>query len=160
MGREVRLVPADWEHPRDEHGKYKPLFNDDYVTVAWEWMHEAKLWSEQKHPEQDSKYNFYWEWSDMPPEENLYRPAWIEDNRTHFQMYETTSEGTPISPVMETKEELAHWLADNNANAFGGMTATYEEWLTTIERGWAVSLVGEAGKGLVSGVEGMRKIES
>ena len=56
-------------------------------------------------------------------------------------MYETTSEGTPISPVCETKEALAQWLADNDAPAWGDKTATYEEWLRTIKRGSAVSAV-------------------
>ena len=42
------------------------------------------------------------------------------EERTHYQMYETCTEGTPISPVMETPENLARWLADNGASAFGG----------------------------------------
>jgi hypothetical protein len=70
-----------------------------------------------------------------------------------FQMWETTSEGSPISPVFETPEELAHWLADNSASSFGDRTCTYEEWLNFIKgSGWAVSAVGTK-SGLVSGVE-------
>lgn len=42
-------------------------------------------------------------------------PRWSAKKRTHLQMYETCSEGTPISPVMATAEELAHWLADKLA---------------------------------------------
>jgi len=56
-------------------------------------------------------------------------------------MYENTSEGTPISPPFETPEELARWLADNNASAFGGMTATYEQWLATCKGLYAPSMV-------------------
>ena len=41
-------------------------------------------------------------------------------------IYETCSEGSPISPAFETPEELARWLTDNS---FGSMTATYEQWL-------------------------------
>ena len=66
-------------------------------------------------------------------------------------MYEDTSEGTPISPIFENAEDLAHWLADNKASAFGGMTATYEEWLSTINRGYAVGMVMDK-NGLRSGV--------
>jgi len=47
-------------------------------------------------------------------------------------MYETCTEGTPISPVMDSLETLARWLADNGASAFGEMTATYEQWLKII----------------------------
>ena len=27
MGRQVRMVPAKWEHPKDERGDYIPLLN-------------------------------------------------------------------------------------------------------------------------------------
>ncbi len=44
-------------------------------------------------------------------------------------MCETTTEGTPISPVMETPEELAKWLVTNKASAFASRSASYEAWL-------------------------------
>lgn len=68
-----------------------------------------------------------------------------------WQMWETTSEGSPISPVFDTPEALARWLADNNASAFGRDGATYDQWLRMIRAGWAPSAVGD-GRGLVSGV--------
>ena len=68
-----------------------------------------------------------------------------------WQMWETTSEGSPISPVFATPEELARWLADSGASAFGDMTATREQWLSTIREGGAVSAVMEGGR-LTSGV--------
>ena len=68
-------------------------------------------------------------------------------------MYETTSEGTPISPVLESPEALARWLADNGASAFGSMTATYDQWLATCLSGWAPSAAHTPATGLVSGVE-------
>jgi hypothetical protein len=67
-------------------------------------------------------------------------------------MYETTSEGTPISPAFSTKEELARWLENNNSSAFGKSTATYEQWLAMINAGWAPSAIVTS-QGLVSGVE-------
>jgi dihydroxy-acid dehydratase len=51
-----------------------------------------------------------------------------------------------------TPEELARWLADNNASAFASMTATYEQWLATCKRGWSPSAILENGE-LKSGVE-------
>ena len=30
MGRELRKVPANWEHPKDEDGKYHPMYNQYY----------------------------------------------------------------------------------------------------------------------------------
>lgn len=160
MGREVRRVPANWEHPKDNHGSYQPLYDEDFETVAKDWLHDAILWSLNEHPDQHKeglkdvtdKYAYYWQWASFPPDEDHYRPTWPEESRTHIQMYETTTEGTPISPVMKTPEELARWLADNNASAFGSNTATYEQWLDTIRAGGCVSAVMIGGQ-LISGVE-------
>lgn len=69
-----------------------------------------------------------------------------------WQMWETTSEGSPVSPVFATPEELAHWLADNGASSFGSSTSTYEQWLAMIQVGWAMSAAIVGGK-LMSGVD-------
>jgi hypothetical protein len=53
--------------------------------------------------------------------------------RNHFQMYETTTEGTSLSPVFARAEELAQWLADREIPLFGDMVATRERWLEIIE---------------------------
>jgi len=66
-------------------------------------------------------------------------PTWDDDEMTYWMMYETCSEGTPISPAFATPNGLARWLADTGASAFGSMTATYEQWLGMIREGWAPS---------------------
>jgi hypothetical protein len=72
-----------------------------------------------------------------------------------FQMWETVSEGSPISPVFKTPEELAKWLADNGASAFGSETATYEQWLKMITGpGWSPSAMVVGGV-MMSGVQGV-----
>jgi hypothetical protein len=53
--------------------------------------------------------------------------------RNHLQMYETTNEGTPLSPVFAHAEELAQWLADHEIPLFGDLLATREQWLKIIE---------------------------
>lgn len=70
-----------------------------------------------------------------------------------YQMWETTSEGSPISPVFKTPEELAQWLASTGASSFGRDTATYETWLAFIRGpGWAPSMIVSS-RGARSGVE-------
>jgi len=86
-----------------------------------------------------------------PPDPDDYMPSWTEEEKTHIMMYQNTSEGTPISPAFETPEELARWLADNNASAFGDEGATYEQWLGMCKSGWAPSAVMSGGV-LQSGV--------
>lgn len=44
-----------------------------------------------------------------------------------FQLWETTSEGSPISPVFASLEELCEWCAPN-ATTFGSHKATKEQW--------------------------------
>ncbi len=53
--------------------------------------------------------------------------------RNHFQMYETTTEGTPMSPVFAQAEELAQWLADREVPLFGDLLAARERWLKIIQ---------------------------
>lgn len=136
MGRTVRRVPRDWRHPRDSSGNYIPTYEKFTYT-----------------PE-EVKEGLQGGWlSGQPPHYNLpIMPQWSDDERTHYQMYEDCTEGTPISPVMESPESLARWLTDNDANAFAGRTATYEEWLAAIRAGWTVSAV-ITDDGLISGVE-------
>lgn len=75
-----------------------------------------------------------------------------------YQVWETTSEGSPISPPFATPEELARWLADHGASSFGSQTATYEEWLAFARGpGWAPSAVSVDGGPIVSGVVGSRE---
>jgi len=56
-----------------------------------------------------------------------------------YQVWETTSEGSPISPVFTTPEELAAWMAaqyPEDANA--------EQWMKFITGpGWAPSFVAD-----------------
>ena len=144
MGREVRHVAANWEHPKDEYNKrYKPLHEGYSERLA-----EFELMRREKGLQEALDY------FGGAPDVNDYMPEWKEAETTHIQMYETCSEGTPISPVMDTPENLARWLADNNASSFGSMTATYEQWLRVCRGGYAPSAVASGGR-LVSGVEGL-----
>ena len=69
-----------------------------------------------------------------------------------WQMWETVSEGSPISPVFATPEELAHWLTYTPHSWNNGDTS-YKAWLRMIRGdGWAFSFGGRAGQ-LQSGVE-------
>lgn len=74
------------------------------------------------------------------------------ENPSHVQMYEICTEGTPISPVKETPEQLAEWLVENQASAFGSRTATYEEWLP-ICQGVEATSAFITKDGVISGVE-------
>ena len=132
MGREVRRVPKDWRHPKNESGIYIPLFDGkDYEEAAADWLGRANKDGLQ------AVIDAY----RLPPDINDYMPAWPEAERTHLMMYENVSEGTPISPAFETPEELARWLANTGASAFGQQGASYEGWLRVCNGGYAPSMV-------------------
>lgn len=165
MGREVRRVPAHWKHPRDEEGDYIPQNGDSFLQDLREWQEGKEKWEqgfrEKWHfngphewvlKDAEEQKMSYEEWAGPEPQEAEYMPDWPEAHRTHYQMYETCTEGTPISPVMASPEELARWLDDNGASAFEDMTATYEQWLNTIRQSSACDMVLEPGKGIQSGV--------
>lgn len=143
MGREVRRVPADWQHPKDEGGRLKPLYPGEcYEDRAVEFMQMATEKGLQEAID----------WNGPAPDKNDYMPNWPAEQRTHLMMYEDTSEGTPISPAFATPEELAHWLANTRASAFAGEPASYEAWLRIARGGWAPSMVYRPETGLQNGV--------
>jgi hypothetical protein len=161
MGREVRRVPKDWQHPTKkrynsltgrEEEIYQPMFDEPFGPAMEAWYAGWKAWESGEDPDRKDHDMPYWEWDGGPPDPEYYRPDWPEETRTHLMMYEDTSEGTPISPAFETPEELARWLADNGASAFADHTATYEQWLATCRGSWAPSAVIENGV-MRSGVE-------
>lgn len=49
-----------------------------------------------------------------------------------WQMWENTSEGSPMSPVFETADALIDWLVDTGASYFGGTTASREQWSAVV----------------------------
>lgn len=119
MGREVRRVPADWQHPTDAQGHLIPLhdrfpYNAEEVQEGLEdgWLVGEPPW-----------YGVG------------VMPQWPDAERTHLQMYETTTEGTPISPVCATAEALATWLVEHDASVFGDSTTSYAHWLAIIRGG-------------------------
>lgn len=164
MGREVRRVPADWQHPTRPNGDHIPLFDGPFAADAAKWDEAAAKWddgfqrgygSDPWVPRGDAALECatYADWNGERPVESDYMPDWFDEQRTHFQMYENTSEGTPISPVMESPEALARWLVDNKASAFARETATYEQWLRVCRGGWAPSFViadGAASSGVAA----------
>ena len=129
MGREIRRVPPNWEHPRAEcrHKNpwrldgcddakahdgmcLQPMFDSDFDTALYEWVEEYELWKKGEHPHQ--KDYPYWEYAGPPPDPAYYHPKW-EVEPTWYQVYETVSEGTPVTPPFATKGELVDYLVEH-----------------------------------------------
>lgn len=60
---------------------------------------------------------------------------WVEPPTGEgYQMWEDTSEGSPITPVFKTAEELAEYCEREGVSWFGGSTAKKESWLRVINK--------------------------
>lgn len=116
MGREVRRVPPNWDHPKREGAhadRLQPMFNETFASAAAEWKANFAAWERgerPKHFSDESRNLEYWEWENGPPDRAYYRP-WQDDEATWFQVWETVSEGTPVTPPFATKVELVDYLA-------------------------------------------------
>jgi len=148
MGREIRHVIPNWEHPRDEKGDYIPMYDSDYETKAQEWIAEFTAWENHTHPDWEkygAEYSHYWEWDGDPPDRESYRPdKWTTEQATWIQMYETVSEGTPVSPAFATKEELIEYLVrygdywDQKRGHGGWLRENAEQF---VQQGYAPSFI-------------------
>ncbi len=138
MGREIRRVPPNWKHPvRDcphspwaggcseakaNGGKcFQPLYDHDAEWAWAEWQKEYAKWIAGEHDrviaehgEADypkaEPYRAYCKWNGVPPDPEYYRPKWDEADATWFQVYQTVSEGSPVTPPFATKDELIEYL--------------------------------------------------
>lgn len=176
MGREIRRVPANWEHPKSEdpygRERLQPMYDSTFADAASEWKEAFAAWERGERPSycsEDSKHLEYWEWENSPPTREYYRP-WKDDEATWFQLWETVSEGTPVTPPFATKEELADHLAEHGdawdqerCNDPGscrlfGLTPGKPGWgkkkayAFVMGDGWAPSMVAVGGQ-VMSGVD-------
>lgn len=150
MGREVKRVPLDFSWP---------------IGVIWPG-YIGRIYCACEYATKGTNnetYDIFEKYCELikmePNEHGDYVEKDIEPPKGHgWQMWETTTEGSPISPVFSTPEELAKWLAENNASSFGGQTATYEQWMKMIVVGWAPSAASQDGK-IISGVQAIAEGE-
>ena len=146
MGREIRRVAANWQHPKNKQGNYIPLF-ENFKKRLTEWDEANEQWNkgfkeswnegEKWIPKEGDDMNFTYEsWNGERPVEEEYMPEWSEEEKTHIQLYETTSEGTPTTPVFKADEfeQLCKYAA-KKCFTFADCEATKEEWMEMLSDG-------------------------
>lgn len=149
MGREMRMVPANWEHPKQEgwsDGRLQPMYDQTFEMAAKEWKDGFAAWERGERPSycsDDSRDLEFWEYDSGPPERIYYRP-WKDEEATWVQVWETVSEGTPVTPPFATKAELVDYLATkgdfwDQRRGDGAWPRKVAE--TFVESGYAPSLV-------------------
>lgn len=149
------------------------MFDESFEDAAAEWKQEFAAWERGERPTwccEESKAKEYWEVNGDPPDRKSYRP-WKDDEATWYQVWETVSEGTPVSPPFATREELIEYLVANGdywdqARRKDGYTGVIDcrPWSRKSAEafvngpGWAPSMVMDA-SGVRSGVQALGERE-
>lgn len=157
--------------PERDWDMWQPQHDQDWLTAFREWwVGSVKWWLAKwlslpfvllgwmKRPPGGWTYSSYAEeYGECPPYwGSMYRrERWKKGDRTHIQLYETVSEGTPISPHFETSDELAKWCAAQTKEVWVGTSGmTVEDWKAFFAKGgWAPSGVYTQSKGYQAGVK-------
>lgn len=172
MGRQIRRVPADWRHPRDgEH--YKPLRDSDFESAMQRWLNELQQWKDREfarvrgqYPDiaADPRYapdcplTAFVAWQGEAPSPEYYRRRWAPDEATHYQLYETVSEGTPLSPPFASKAELVEYLVEHGDGCDRPVSRAAAE--AFVRDQWAPSLVYTPEHGIQTGIECLTAFKS
>ncbi|WP_152278013.1 hypothetical protein [Methylorubrum populi] len=118
MGREIRRVPPNWSHPTEETScgmdtsRFVPLHDQTHAEAMAEWEGRKALWDAGERPEDWTAGCTFDDWYGEAPDPDQYR-SFTSDGATWFQVYETVSEGTPVTPPFATLDELVAHLADH-----------------------------------------------
>lgn len=128
MGRELRRVPMDFNYPKNRvwYGFYIDSINTCMSTKNEKYCDQCRRMAKIKGiPFTDYKCPDFDTYLKEPMEKikNLLSPP----EGDGYQLWETTSEGSPVSPVFGTLDELCEWC-ETNATTFGNFKATKEQW--------------------------------
>ncbi len=152
MGREIRRVPEGWEHPMNKRNEFIPLYDEPYEPVAKKWLSDCILWAKGEHEDQrtetgEERPGYFWDWHGDPPSEESYRPE-FETEPTWLRVYETVTEGTPVSPAFATADELIDYLCEHGdywAKERGTPPPSRKAATQFVSGGWAPSMVISGG---------------
>ncbi|KQP52978.1 hypothetical protein ASF34_00985 [Methylobacterium sp. Leaf106] len=102
-----------WGMGEGWHSKlsYVALHDQTYAEALAEWEADKARWDAGERPEYASEETTFEGYYGKQPDPKRYRP-FSNEEATWFQLWETVSEGTPVSPPFATLEELAAYLAE------------------------------------------------
>lgn len=75
MGREIRMVPPNWEHPKKDYPnyrsgtseqRYQPMFDREFAPAMREWIADWDAWERGERPDycsEESAALQYWEYN-------------------------------------------------------------------------------------------------
>jgi len=130
MGREIKRVPLDFDWPLNviwpgyciEMSFYKNYghYTKDNLILFFELMGMEREYLDTDNPDNNL--------SELHDEVHDRCCEFDPPTGKGYQVWETCSEGSPISPVFDTPEALAGYAVEN-CTVFGQMKGSYDEWL-------------------------------
>lgn len=124
MSREIRRTPVGWWPPLIQAERF------EYGVMV------MKLVPRPQHDRSIEDHRALYPDSE-PEDPDDYRPAWTDAERNGYQLYETTTEGTPLTPSFATEAELITYLITVGAGRDGTLTRPQAERI--VRDGWAPS---------------------
>jgi hypothetical protein len=155
MGREIRKVPPNWVHPKNKNGHDQPMYDKTFEQAAQEWKDEFAAWERGERPSyggESSRTLEFWEYNGPPPDDRAYYRPWKDEEATWFQVWQTVSEGSPVSPPFATMDELIQHLADHGDDWDDGKGWGISRAKAFCEDGYAPSWV-VVGNAVMKGTE-------
>ena len=123
----------------DSYAVYRALVKKLELPEGWATCTGCN--GESMHPDDVKAYND-WEPTQPPRGEG-------------YQVWQTVSEGGPISPVFATPEELATWMSTPGNGWKTDSGSTYAQWMKFIQGpGWVPSMILDS-TGVHSGVQAL-----
>lgn len=132
MGRELRRVPMDFDYPLNK--VWYGHFIDSISTCASVGEHTGENSYCEQCREMARAKGIHITYYDCPDFETYLaepikklRELLAPPKGEGYQLWETTTEGSPVSPVFATLDELCAWC-ETNATVFADCKATKDEW--------------------------------
>ena len=132
MGRTLKRVPLDFDYPLEQLWEgYAPSIEKlQSIEGIVKQVPEILTYQGNVCDECDKTFNNcsesarYCVWYNRDLRQQwCYEPPSGEG----YQLWETTTEGSPVSPVFKTIDELSEWC-EEHATTFADFKATKEEW--------------------------------
>lgn len=138
LSREIRRVPLDYECPTDHRGGKQARYDEFYVPAVKDWLERRERWVSGEGPDANEHPECtFEEWDGNGPDPDYYYPgdSWPADAEMGIQMYETVSEGSPISAVYPDTDAGRAAMADELAVGDHGITTgmSSDDWMRIIE---------------------------
>ena len=143
MGLEARRVPPDFRHPKTIveglDGKrrevFAPCHDRKFSEASAEHAGNRERWIAGTHPDQARHADTpkrYEDWAGPPPDPGTHLPETFDRRlATAWCLYENVTEGTPVTPIFKTRDELLNHMVTKGAGPWGRMSREAAEAVLT-----------------------------